>query len=57
MDMGKDGTLTQMIWVICCFSLLSIPGGGGGGGGGNKQVFTTNLAPQCRAFSRAFNRA
>ena len=31
MGMGKDGTFTQMIWVICCFSLLSIRGGGGGG--------------------------
>ena len=28
-DREKDGKLIRMILVICCYSLLSIPGGGG----------------------------
>ena len=47
-ERGKDGKLIQMIKVICCYSLLSTPGGGA-----LSRDFTTNLAPQCRAFSRA----
>ena len=43
-DRGKDGKLIQMILVICCYLLLSNPGG---------RDFTSNLAWQCRAFSRA----
>ena len=47
-DRGKDGKLIQMIKVICCNSLLSAPGPGA-----FSRDFTTNLAPQCRDFSRA----
>ena len=45
---GKDGNLIQMILVFCRYSLLSTAGGGA-----FSRDFTTNLAPQCRAFSRA----
>ena len=38
-----------MIQVICCSSLLSVPGRAGA----FSRVFTTSLAPECRAFSRA----
>ena len=49
LDSGKDGKLIQMILVICCYSLiLSTPGAGA-----FSRDFTTNLAPQCSAFSRA----
>ena len=41
----KDGKLIQMIKVICCYSLLSIPGGGA-----FSRDFSTNLAPQCRGL-------
>ena len=47
-DRGKDGTLIQMIKVICCYSLSSNPGARTF----NRDV-TTNLGPQCKAFSRA----
>ena len=38
-----------MIQVICCSSLLSVPGRAGI----FSWDFTTSLAPECRAFSRA----
>ena len=38
-----------MIQVICCSSLLSVPGRTGA----FSREFTTSLAPECRAFSRA----
>ena len=38
-----------MIQVICCSSLLSVPGRAGTFSRG----FTTSLAPECRAFSGA----
>ena len=38
-----------MIQVICCSSLLSVPGRAGAISGD----FTTSLAPECRAFSGA----
>ena len=43
------GKLIQMIQVICCSSLLSVPGRAGA----FSRVFTTSLAPECRAFSGA----
>ena len=45
---GKDRKLIQMIKVICCYSSLSSPGSGV-----FSRDFSTNSAPQCRAFSRA----
>ena len=36
-----------MIQVICCSSLLSVPGRAGA----FSRDFTTSLAPECRAFS------
>ena len=42
-----------MIQVIYCSSLLSAPGRAGA----FSRDFTTILAPECRAFSRAFSRA
>ena len=41
--------LIQMIQVICCSSLLSVPGRAGA----FSRDFTTILAPECRAFSGA----
>ena len=38
-----------MIQVICCSSLLSVPGRAGA----FSRDFTTRLAPECRAFSGA----
>ena len=38
-----------MIQVICCSSLLSVPGRAGA----FSRDFTTSLAPKCRAFSGA----
>ena len=38
-----------MIQVICCSSLLSVPGRAGA----FSRDFTTSLAPECRAFSVA----
>ena len=38
-----------MIQVICCSSLLSVPWRAGA----FSRDFTTSLAPECRAFSRA----
>ena len=38
-----------MILVICCSSLLSVPGRAGA----FSRDFTTSLAPECRAFSGA----
>ena len=38
-----------MIQVICCSSLLSVPGRAGA----FSRDFTTSLAPECRAFSGA----
>ena len=38
-----------MIQVICCSSLLSVPGRAGT----FSRDFTTSLAPECRAFSGA----
>ena len=38
-----------MIQVICCSSLLSVPGRPGA----FSRDFTTSLAPECRAFSGA----
>ena len=38
-----------MIQVICCSSLLSVPGRAGA----FIRDFTTRLAPECRAFSGA----
>ena len=38
-----------MIKVICCSSLLSVPGRAGA----FSRDFTTSLAPECRAFSEA----
>ena len=38
-----------MIQVICCSSLLSVPGRAGS----FSRDFTTSLAPECRAFSGA----
>ena len=38
-----------MIQVICCSSLLSVPGWAGA----FSRDFTTSLAPECRAFSGA----
>ena len=38
-----------MIQVICCSSLLSVPGRAGA----FSRDFTTGLAPECRAFSGA----
>ena len=38
-----------MIQVICCSSLLSVPGSAGA----FSRDFTTSLAPECRAFSGA----
>ena len=38
-----------MIQVICCSLLLSVPGRAGA----FSRVFTTSLAPECRAFSGA----
>ena len=43
------GKLIQMIQVICCSSLLSVPGRAGA----FSRDFTTSLAPECRAFSGA----
>ena len=42
--------LIQMIQVICCSSLLSVPGRAGAF---FSRDFTTTLAPECRAFSGA----
>ena len=39
-----------MIQVICCSSLLSVPGRAGAF---SRDNFTTGLAPECRAFSGA----
>ena len=39
-----------MIQIICCSSLLSAPGGRA-----FSRDFTIILAPECRAFSGAFN--
>ena len=41
--------LIQMIQIICCSSLLSVPGRAGA----FSRDFTTTLAPECRAFSGA----
>ena len=51
MESHKDrrGKLIQMIQVICCSSLLSVPGRAGT----FSRDFTTSLAPECRAFSGA----
>ena len=38
-----------MIQVICCSSLLSVPGRAGA----FSRDFTTSLAPECRAYSGA----
>ena len=38
-----------MIQLICCSSLLSVPGRAGA----FSRDFTTSLAPECRAFSGA----
>ena len=38
-----------MIQVICCSSLLSVPGRAGA----LSRDFTTSLAPECKAFSGA----
>ena len=38
-----------MIQVVCCSSLLSVPGRAGA----FSRDFTTSLAPECRAFSGA----
>ena len=38
-----------MIQIICCSSLLSVPGSAGA----FSRDFTTSLAPECRAFSGA----
>ena len=38
-----------MIQVICCSSLLSVTGRAGA----FSRVFTTSMAPECRAFSGA----
>ena len=38
-----------MIQVVCCSSLLSVPGRAGD----FSRDFTTSLAPECRAFSGA----
>ena len=43
-----DRKLIQTIKVISCYSLFSTPGGGA-----FSRDFTTNLAPRCKAFSRA----
>ena len=45
------GKFIQMIPVICCSSFEHWPLLGGGGA--FCRAFTTNVAPQCRAFSRA----
>ena len=47
--MDRRGKLIQMIQVICCSSLLSVPGRAGA----FSRDFTTSLAPECRAFSGA----
>ena len=47
--MDRRGKLIQMIQVICCSSLLSVPGRAGA----FSRDFTTSLAPGCRAFSGA----
>ena len=39
----------KRIMVICCSSLLSVPGRAGA----FSRDFTTSLAPECRAFSGA----
>ena len=39
-----------MVHVICCSSLLSVPGRAGA----FSRDFTTSLAPECRAISGAF---
>ena len=49
----RGGKFIQIIPVICCSSfeydnIVSL------WGGGFSRAFTTNVAPQCRAFSRAF---
>ena len=43
------GKLINMIQVICCSSLLSVPGRAGA----FSRDFTRSLAPECRAFSGA----
>ena len=35
------------------FIIVNLRRGGGGGAGAYSRDFTTNLSPQCRAFSRA----
>ena len=47
--MDRRGKLIQLIQVICCSSLLSVPGRAGA----FSRDFTTSLAPECRAFSGA----
>ena len=51
MESQKDrrGKLIQMNQVICCSSLLSVPRRAGA----FSRDFTTRLAPEGRAFSRA----
>ena len=41
-----------MIQVICCSSLLPVPGSAGA----FSRDFTTSLAPECRAFSGALKK-
>ena len=45
----RGGKFIQMIPVICCSSFEYWPLGAGA----FCRAFTTNVAPQCRAFSRA----
>ena len=45
----RRGKLIQMIQIVCCSSLLSVPGRAGA----FSRDFTTSLAPECRAFSGA----
>ena len=51
----RGGKFIQMIQVSFCSFCCQPPGGGGGGGGAGpfSVDFTTNLARQCRAFSKA----
>ena len=47
--MWNHNRIIQMIQVICCSLLLSVPGRAGA----FSRDFTTSFAPECRAFSGA----
>ena len=49
----RGGKFIQIIPVMCCSSFEYCQPLGAGGGGAFRRAFTTNVAPQSRAFSRA----